>query len=140
MVIRKRLSFQKTVSTEDSVLACDILELRRGHAELLFDDCVRMHVFEREQFSWSVEATIKLLLRPPRRQEVEEKTNGCEMPLSESKSCDDCRSLVMNCRLHMRFCTAPIWAACDCCLRLLCSEHLSVCYCARGREREREKQ
>ena len=57
---------------------------------------------------------------------------GCQMPLSRSKSCQDCIHLdvQLNCPTHMKQCDAPAWIACESkeCLRLLCWKH-TVCYC-----------
>jgi len=57
---------------------------------------------------------------------------GCQMPLSRSKSCQDCihHDLKLNCPLHMKQCNAPAWIACNSekCLRFLCEKH-TECYC-----------
>jgi hypothetical protein len=63
---------------------------------------------------------------------VDERACGCEMPLSRPEaSCEVCSSAghVMNCSLHMRPCTAPVWLACNLCDRFLCWDHMSACYC-----------
>ena len=56
----------------------------------------------------------------------------CQMPLSRSKSCQDCiqHDLTFNCPLHMKQCNAPAWIACNsqACLRFLCEKHTD-CYC-----------
>ena len=94
------------------------------------------HVLQCVQFLYDAEVDNAFRMRSLPRAEkgkphIDERACGCEMPLSRQASCEDCTSagLVMNCVLHMRPCTAPVWLACNQCSRFLCWEHMSACYC-----------
>ena len=93
--------------------------------------------------------------RNPRPLEVKEPALSCEMPLTKSASCGECRTFGLRaaCPLgHMQICRAPVWVSCTDCDRVLCWEHIHAkCYCKsqlvgvggaaereRARERERE--
>jgi hypothetical protein len=54
----------------------------------------------------------------------------CEMPLSISATCGDCKNLgpFMNCKRHMRTCHDDIFLGCENCSRLLCKKHIA-CFC-----------
>ena len=103
------------------------------------------------QFAYSSEATVAYLSKAllPAKPKVEEQTYGCQMPLTRSASCVDCKaaSVVMNCARHMKACAGPAWLPCDSCDRHLCWDHMNDCYCQsneakfeREQEIEREKQ
>ena len=114
------------------------------------------HVMMRDQFGYNSEADVAYMERVlfPKTRMVEEKTYGCQMPLTRSAFCGDCKTIgVMNCAMHMKVCTGPAWLGCDNCERLLCWDHMDVCNCKtarvgiggvaareRKREEEREKQ
>jgi hypothetical protein len=93
------------------------------------------HVLQATQFGYDVEKSRAWMLRKPRPVQAVEPARGCEMPLTKSASCGDCKTLgrVMACPRHMRLCGAPAFVACDRgCGRTLCWEHgreYTVCYC-----------
>ena len=113
------------------------------------------HVMMRDQFAYNADTDVKYMLTVlcPRRPTVEEKSYGCQMPLTRSAFCDDCKSLgvFMNCAMHMKVCAGPAWLSCHNCARLLCWDHMDTCYCktakvgiggvtARERKREEERE
>ena len=112
------------------------------------------HVMMRDQFAYNSDADVKFMLTVlhPTKPRIEERTYGCQMPLTRSAFCDDCQNLgvFVNCAMHMKVCAGPAWLSCHECARLLCWEHMDTCYCktakvgiggvaARERKREEER-
>src|SRR3954471_11019423 len=86
------------------------------------------HVLQIVQFGYEVEKSKAWMLRKPRPAQTAERAHGCEMPLTKSASCGDCKTLgLMACPSHMWLCGAPIFLACGMddpgCGRALCWEH-----------------
>lgn len=127
-----------------------LTELRRERQEKLLS--LVDHTLVRDQFEYRLETIVDWMTKPPRREPNNDgKVWGCEMPLTVSAFCGECRSLgaLANCPSHMKPCTASAWISCDNCLRLLCWDHMCACYCvtttvgirgAAKRERETERE
>lgn len=129
-------------------------ELQRERKQKLLSLVDPNHVLQREQFGWSPDAMLNrceqfgwssdallAVLSKPRRvatPEVEEKSCGCEMPLSKSDSCNECKEAgpVMNCQRHMKPCSSPAFLSCEGCSRPLCWKDRKECYCVALRAKD----
>src|SRR4051812_13371123 len=89
------------------------------------------HMLTCRQFAYDQSKSTAFMLRKPSPVEKRQLTSGCQMPLSKSATCSDCTLTFFNCPLHMLQCGALVWGHCANkeCLRLLCQDHLLVCYC-----------